>query len=73
MIKNVFKSLLKLLIGLAPLGALSIMFILLMFTGPGPESKISSYIGDNLIYSEQLDDQGMSFEDVADYTLLHII
>ena len=68
MIKNVFKSLVKLLIGLAPLGTLSIMFIILMFTGPGPESKISSYIGDNLIYSEQLDDQGMSFEDVADYT-----
>ena len=68
MVKNVFKSLIKLLIGLAPLGAVSIIFILLMFTGPGPEHKISSYIGENLIYSEQLDEQGMSFEDVADYT-----
>jgi len=68
MIKNVFKSLGKLLIGLGPLGALSLLFILALFTKIGPEHRISSYVGEYLIHAEKLSYQDMNFEDVADYT-----
>jgi|TARA_B100001964_G_C14236488_1_gene602709 hypothetical protein len=68
MIKNVFKSLFKLLIGLGPLGALSIIFILLLFTDIKSDHVITSYVADYLIHSGRLGDQGMTFEDVADYT-----
>ena len=64
---NIFRSLVLSLFGLGPLATLSIIFIITMTVGPGPDSKISSYIGDYIINSEKLTDQGMSFEDVANF------
>ena len=54
MIKNILQSLFKLIIGAGPFGALSVFFIILMITGVGPDHKISSYIGDNIINSDGL-------------------
>jgi len=64
---NIFRSLVLSLFGLGPMATLSIIFIITMTVGPGPEFKISSYIGDYIINSEKLIDQGMSFEDVSGY------
>jgi len=67
MIKNILQSLFKLIIGAGPFGALSVFFIILMITGVGPDHKISSYIGDNIINSDGLAETGESFEDISDY------
>ena len=72
MIKNILQSLFKLIIGAGPFGALSVFFIILMITGVGPDHKISSYIGDNIINSDGLAETGESFVDISDYIFIFL-
>ena len=64
---NILRSIFLSLIGLAPFASLSIILIITMAIGPGPDSPISSYIGDNLVNLESLADAGDSYEDVSLY------
>ena len=64
---NILRSLLLSLIGLAPFAAVSILFIISMIVGQGPDSALATYFGDHIINSESLADAGDSFEDVSSY------
>jgi len=64
---NILRSLLLSLIGLAPFAAVSILFIISMIVGLGPDSALATYFGDYIINSESLADAGDSFEDVSSY------
>jgi len=64
---NILRSLLLSLIGLAPFAAVSILFIISMIVGQGPDSALATYFGDYIINSESLADAGDSFEDVSSY------
>ena len=43
---NILRSLLLSLIGLAPFAAVSILFIISMIVGLGPDSALATYFGD---------------------------
>ena len=64
---NILRSLLFSLIGLAPFATVSILFIISMIVGLGPDSDLATYFGDYIINSESLADAGDSFEDVSSY------
>ena len=64
---NILRSLLLSLIGLAPFATISILFIISMIVGLGPDSDLATYFGDYIINSESLADAGDSFEDVSSY------
>ena len=64
---NILRSLLLSLIGLAPFAAVSILFIISMIVGLGPDSALATYFGDYIINSESLADAGDDFQDVANY------
>ena len=64
---NILRSLLLSFIGLAPFAAVSILFIISMIVGQGPDSALATYFGDYIINSESLADAGDDFQDVASY------
>lgn len=64
---NIIRSLILTFIGLGPLAVLSVIFIITMTAGLGPDSGIAIYIGDYIINSESLADAGDDFEDVSAY------
>ena len=62
---NVIKSLIFALFGMSSLGWLSILLIITLYVGPSPDDFLLSVIESNLINSEDVDNQGWTFSELA--------
>jgi hypothetical protein len=62
---NVIKSLIFALFGMSSLGWLSILLIITLYVGPSPDDFLLSVIESNLINSEDVDNHGWTFSDLA--------
>lgn len=69
---NVIKSLIFALFGMSSLGWLSILLIITLYVGPSPDDFLLSVIESNLINSEDVDNQGWTFSDLANQTYDYI-
>ena len=64
---NILRSLLLSLIGLSPFASISVIFIVTMIVGVGPDHVIAGYFGEQIINSQDLAETGDDFEGVAGY------
>ena len=69
---NVIKSLIFALFGMSSLGWLSILLIITLSVGPSPDDFLLSFIESNLINSEDVDNQGLTFTNLANQTYDYI-
>ena len=58
---NIFKSLGYSLLGLAVPGSLIIFFIIYLYSFPGPDSELTTFVGETMIVSERLENLNRSF------------
>ena len=62
---NIFKSLGYSLLGLAVPGSLLIFFIIYLYSFPGPDSELTTFVGETMIVSERLENLNRSFPEIA--------
>jgi len=62
---NVIKSLIFALFGMSSLGWLSILLIITLYVGPSPDGFLLSFIESNLINSEDVEQLGYTFSELA--------